>query len=150
MYVLLPKQDIASFINDASFDDIVSKIEGAKKNSSRLIMDFPKFQYEASNQLKDPLSLAGMATAFSSENADFSNMIETSAGNVYISDLFQNTSITVDEKGTEAAAVTVVEMSTTSIPVDEPKVFNCDRPFMFVIQENQTGAILFIGIVKHP
>lgn len=150
MYVLLPKQDLEIFINASSYDEIVSKIDGAKNNSSRLILDFPKFQYEASNQLKDPLSLSGMETAFSSENADFSNMIKTSAENVYISDLFQNTSITVDEKGTEAAAVTVVEMGVTSIPADEPKIFNCDRPFMLVIQENQTGAILFIGEVKHP
>jgi len=150
MYVLLPKKNIETFINASSYDDIVTKIDGAKKNSSRLTMDFPKFQYEATNQLKDPLSLAGMETAFSSENADFSNMIEMSNENVYISDLFQNTSITVDEKGTEAAAVTVVEMGVTSIPVDESKVFNCNRPFMFVIQENQTGAILFIGVVKHP
>lgn len=150
MYVLLPTEDIETFINESSYDDIVTKINSAKNNSSRLILDFPKFQYKASNQFKDPLSSAGMETAFSSENADFSKMIETANENVYVSDLFQNTSITVDEKGTEAAAVTVVEMGVTSIPVDEPKVFNCNRPFLFVIQENQTGAILFIGVVNHP
>ena len=150
MYILLPKENIETFINTASFDEIAAKIENAKQSSSPLILDFPKFKYEVSNDLKDPLSLSGMKTSFSPDEADFSNMIESANGNVYISDLFQNASIIVDEKGTEAAAVTVITMGVTSVPSDEPKVFNCNRPFMFIIQENQTGSTLFIGAVRHP
>jgi len=150
MYILLPKGDIETLTNESTFEGIATKLERANQNSSPLILDFPKFQYEVSNDLKDPLSLSGMEKAFSSEDADFSNMFEASNGNAFISDLFQNVTITVDERGTEAAAVTVISMDVTSVPIDEPKIFNCNRPFMFVIQDNQTGSILVIGVLKHP
>ncbi|MGV8906455.1 MAG: serpin family protein [Acetobacterium sp.] len=150
MYILLPKGTIETLISESTFEGIATKLERANQNSSPLILDLPKFQYQVSNDLKEPLSVSGMEMAFSSENADFSNMFEAANGNVFISDLFQNATIIVDEQGTEATAVTAISMDVTSAPSDEPKVFNCNRPFMFVIQENQTGSILFIGVVRKP
>ena len=79
-------------------------------------------------------------------------MIEIAGENVYVSDIFQNCKIINDEKGTEAAAVTVVEMVVTSAPIveEEPVEFNCNKPFMYVIEDDATGAVLFMGIVHRP
>ena len=86
-----------------------------------------------------------MGLAFS-DNADFSRMSDLPAKIDFVK---QDTYISTDESGTEAAAVTTVGMVNTSMPVAPPKVvFNADRPFIYVIQENSTGAILFMGSVK--
>jgi len=69
---------------------------------------------------------------------------------VFISNIFQNARIIVDEEGTEAAAVTIIEMEATSArpQPDEPIVFKCDPPFVLVIQDSITGANLFMGVVN--
>ncbi|MBE0451661.1 MAG: hypothetical protein IBX70_12560 [Clostridia bacterium] len=84
--------------------------------------------------------------------ADFSELIVVPEGNVYINNIFQNARIIVDEKGTQAAAVTVVEVEATSaIPEPEEIVeFKCDHPFVIVIQDSVTGANLFMGVVNNP
>ena len=71
---------------------------------------------------------------------------------MFINNIFQNARIIVDEEGTEAAAVTVIEMEATSArpEPDEPIIFKCDRPFVLVIQDSTTGANLFMGIVNDP
>ena len=81
---------------------------------------------------------------FVDENkADFSKMSD----GLYIGFVKQKTFIDVNESGTEAAAVTIVGMEKNSIGGGTPKVINfiADRPFLFIIQENSTGAVLFIG-----
>jgi serpin B len=81
----------------------------------------------------------GMKLAFT-DNADFSNIADE---NLFISRVLHNTYIEVTEEGTEAAAVTVVEIGYTSVPMIP--VFQVNKPFLFVIRENSTGVILFIG-----
>ncbi len=85
----------------------------------------------------------GMKAAFS-PNADFSGI---AAQPLRISGVVHKTFVEVTESGTEAAAVTSVEMVLMSLPVDkkEPVLFRVDRPFVFAICERSTGAILFIG-----
>jgi serpin B len=62
----------------------------------------------------------------------------------------QDTYISTDESGTEAAAVTTVGMEVTSMPsTPRSVIFNAERPFIYIIQENSTGAILFMGAVKN-
>ena len=83
------------------------------------------------------------------------NVILEALNNV-TKDLSQRTTIPVlngivfdvNEKGTEAAAVTVVGIVETSAPVTESVVFKADKPFIYMIQENSTGSILFMGTVK--
>ena len=87
-----------------------------------------------------------MGIAFSPKDADFSRMSDYLA---YIAFVKQDTYISTDELGTEAAAVTVVGMGlTTANPTPQKVVFNADKPFIYLIQENSTGAVLFMGAVK--
>jgi serpin B len=106
----------------------------------------PRFTFSYKNILNDELSAMGMGIAFTPQ-ADFSGI--NGVGNLNISKVIHKTFVDVNEEGTEAAAVTAVEIEFTSMPADPP-VFHVDRPFVFAIRETTTGAILFIGLVKNP
>lgn len=106
----------------------------------------PKFKTEYSKKLNDLLTKMGMGITFT-DAADFSGITDVPAR---ISFVKQDTYISTDESGTEAAAVTTVGMELTSMPSQPQKViFNAERPFIYIIQENSTGAILFMGAVKN-
>lgn len=107
-------------------------------------LKLPKFTFDYTADMTKVLSEMGMPTAFS-DFADFSGMAEES---LMISQVKQKTFIDVNEKGTEAAAVTFIGFVATSIgPAPQKKFveFHADRPFIFVIREKSTGAVLFIG-----
>jgi serpin B len=89
-----------------------------------------------------------MGLAFEAERADFSRIIENRE--LYISGVLHKTFVQVDEEGTEAAAVTVVEMRTTSIEPPAGISMRVDHPFMFVLRERQSGTILFMGKILQP
>lgn len=102
----------------------------------------PRFKNQNKFLLNDPLKGLGMNLAFS-DNADFTNIADTS---LHISRVIHDTYIEVTEEGTEAAAVTVVEVMTDSMPIIlSTPVFKVNKPFLFVIREKSTGVILFIG-----
>ena len=106
----------------------------------------PKFTTRYSTGLVPALAALGMGIAFNDARADFSGM--TPAGGVFISDVRHKTFVQVDEAGTEAAAVTSVEVGVTSVgPLTEIRI---DRPFLFALRERLSGTILFIGIVRNP
>jgi len=110
----------------------------------------PKFKIETQYSLPGTLSTMGMPTAFTS-NADFSGM--DGKTDLYISDVVHKAYIEVNEEGTEAAAATAVIMKTMAaapgreVPVP---VFKADHPFLFVIQDNNTGTVLFTGRITNP
>ena len=103
----------------------------------------PKFTFSYKKKLNDPLISLGLGVAFSG-GADFSEISRDY--DLYISKVKHKTFIEVDEEGTEAAAVTSVEIRYNSAGSS----FLLDRPFLFVIKEKYTGAILFIGRVSDP
>lgn len=147
MLVLLPK-------NEKKLLDVVGALSGSGywaelKSGLReheVELYIPKFKTEYSKKLNSVLSDMGMGLAFTN-NADFSGMSDISAKIDFVK---QDTYISVDEVGTEAAAVTTVGMVMTSMPAQPQKVvFNANKPFIYVIQENYTGSILFMGIVKN-
>jgi serpin B len=105
----------------------------------------PKFKDEYEVKLNDVLSAMGMGVAFTGA-ADFSGI--NGYGNIYIDYVQHNTFIDVSEKGTEAAAATVVAIRELSMPVNPE--FYATRPFLFAITEKETGAILFIGKMNEP
>jgi serine protease inhibitor len=107
-------------------------------------IELPRFTYGWKDLLNDPLIHLGLGIAFGG-GADFSR-ITTKAG-LYISRVIHQTFIDVMEEGTEAAAATIVELRENAI--DEP-AFRADRPFLYLIKENSTGAILFMGKVGKP
>lgn len=109
----------------------------------------PKFKLSYETSLNQALKELGMQEAFAPTSANFSKMI-TDDADIYISDVKQKTFIEVSEEGTEASAVTSVEMKVASLPVDGPFNMEVNRPFMFTIVDNETKAILFIGIMQQP
>ncbi|MBU4541716.1 MAG: serpin family protein [Firmicutes bacterium] len=110
----------------------------------------PKFTMAYEKSLNQPLTELGMGNAFDAGKADFSGLAEDgTAGNIYISEVKHKTFIEVDEVGTEAAAVTSVEVGVTSMPAYDFEL-NFDRPFFYAIQDSESGAIIFIGAVFDP
>jgi serpin B len=111
----------------------------------------PKFEYEVKNALTEVLKEMGMVQAFDPYGAEFQPMIDLRDENVYIGNIFQHTKIINDEKGTEAAAATVVENEATSAEFEEQPInFHMNKPFIYVIEENVSGVPMFMGIVYKP
>lgn len=106
----------------------------------------PKFEFDTKYFMKEVLSAMGMHSAFSSD-ADFSGI--DGKRNLFINQVIHQAYVNVDEEGTEAAAATAVGMVETAMPRNM-KIFNADHPFIFIIQEKETGAILFLGKVVNP
>ena len=146
MMVLLPKEDknledVAQVLQQSDYWSNLKRELGNKK----VDLFIPKFKTEYSKKLNDVLTDMGMGIAFEADKADFSRMSDRDA---YISFVTQDTYIATDEVGTEAAAVTVVGIIETSAPVTESVVFKADKPFIYMIQENSSGSVLFMGAVK--
>jgi len=108
----------------------------------------PKFTFESSFSLSEALITMGMTDAFNPDVADFSGMADA---DLFIQEALHKAFIAVDENGTEAAAATAVIIGVTSAPMPvEPIVVNIDKPFLFYIQDAETGEILFMGRVLNP
>jgi serine protease inhibitor len=110
-------------------------------------VQLPRFRAETDKVLNDPLIALGMGIAFGLGAADFSGL-SPAGRDLAISMVRQKTFIQVDELGTEAAAVTAVEISRTSMPARP--VFRADRPFLLAIRERSSGALLFLGRIGAP
>jgi serine protease inhibitor len=112
-------------------------------------LQLPKFKYEYNEkQMKPILTDLGMGIAFDPDKADFTRI--NPDGGLYISKVIHKTYIETNEEGTEAAAVTAVEVGVTSVGPDQTYYFTIDRPFVYFIREKSTGTILFIGTVMNP
>jgi serpin B len=148
MYVFLPNKDVTldSFVESLSQDtlenyvDRFSLVEG-------LEVKFPKFKLEYGvKRLNDVLEKLGMGIAFDPFNANFSGIAPKE---LFIDYVDHKAVIEVNEKGTVAAAATVVGISFSAVPADLPN-FIVDRPFFFVIRDDRSGTILFMGKVVDP
>jgi serpin B len=104
----------------------------------------PKYTVEYEIELSDVLGALGMEIAFHPTDADFSNLV--AAEDAHIDAVKHKTFMAVDEKGTEAAAVTSVEIGVTSMP---PSI-RVDRPFIVAVRERFSGSILFLGRMVDP
>jgi len=110
-------------------------------------LSMPKFQAESSFGLAEKLAAMGMPDAFDAQKADFSGM--TGKPDLMISSVLHQATIDVNEKGTEAAAATVVVMNMASMP-GESYTIRLDKPFIYVIYETTTNTIVFMGRVVNP
>jgi serpin B len=143
MMILLPDEGrfrevegkLNSTMIDAAFD--------ALETREFILFTMPKFSFDWSAGLTDELKVLGMKNAFDSAAADFSGI--DGARDLYLSNILHKAFISVDEQGTEAGASTVV-IGTGGIP----EIFSVDRPFIFLIRDNPTGTILFLGRVTNP
>ena len=148
MNVFLPKED--STLKE--FEKMLTEDNWKKWNSEFHEKEgtilLPKFQLEYEVVLNETLKKLGMTTAFD-EGANFRKMIKEDDP-LWISKVKQKTFMDVNEKGTEAAGATSVEMKTTSAPIDGPFHMEVNRPFFIAITNNETGAILFMGSISNP
>jgi len=145
MVILLPRAGQFEAFEDSldaqRVDAILKQLE-----SRRVALTMPRFEFESSFGLKEALAAMGMAVAFSGD-ADFSGM--TGNRDLYIADVVHKAFVSVDEAGTEAAAATAVVMRLTALP-GTPVEVTVDRPFVFLIRDIETGAILFVGRMVAP
>ncbi|WP_435352782.1 serpin family protein [Emticicia sp. SJ17W-69] len=141
MTILLPdeKTPVTNMINSMSTTEWKSLNSALQEQ--KVIVGLPKFTLEYETNLNKVLSNMGMPTMFS-DAADLSK-ISPPAGKIKVGFVKQNTFVAVDEKGTEAAAVTTIGIEVTSVPI-MPE-FICNRPFAFFISEKQSNTILFAG-----
>lgn len=108
----------------------------------------PRFKLEYEIELKKMLKALGMDTAFNPGRANFERMAPIPP-NIYIDKVKHKTFVEVNEKGTEAAAVTSVEVKKESARANFFRM-TVDRPFFFAIEDRQTGSILFMGSIVDP
>ena len=156
MTILLPNSGrFRQFENTLDGSSAEAILEGLEFELVRLTM--PKFQMESTFSLSNTLMAMGMPDAFDDGAANFSGMDGLSCrakGDIclLISDVLHKAFVSVDEAGTEAAAATAVIVATTRAVVVEPEPIEVvvDRPFVFLIRDRGTGAILFLGRVFEP
>jgi len=136
MYLIMAENDInveqelSAAINDEMF------------KSTYIKMSMPKFKIEYETSLNEILMHMGINTAFDEKNADFTKMFDK--GNMWFTKTIHKTFINVDEKGTEAAAVTAIHMAGSAMP-PEPIELKLNKPFYFAIRDNTSGETLFMG-----
>lgn len=150
MQVFLPKEesDLATFKETITAENWAlwqGKFE--EREGTTLL---PKFQLDYEIELNDALLKLGMTSAFDFE-ANFEKMIQET-NPIWIDEVKQKTFLEVNEKGTEAAAATVIEVVTESSVVDEDESFymEVNRPFFITITDEKTGMILFMGVIENP
>ena len=144
MTVILPNE--GKFISDLTKTLNADTIASLRRNMEECLVDLklPRFTTEMKLPLKGIVAKLGAPSMFDATRADFSSFAN---GNVYVSEMLQKAKIEVSEEGTKAAAVTMGMVKLTSMRPQEPRRvdFHCDRPFVYMIQDNYTGAILFMG-----
>jgi serine protease inhibitor len=150
-YVMLPKDNVSlaaamASLEGTGFSDLRAALS---QETTKVVLGLPKLDTDFGTSLKAPLEALGMPLAFDPDHADFSGMAPP--GLAYIGDVFHKTKVKVDEKGTVAAAATVVEMGATAIAeqVQPPQII-CDRPYLIAIVDEKSGTMLFLGAVNDP
>ena len=151
MTLVLPRENV-------SLDTLIGNLTAAKwlnwmqqLKEDTVTVEFPKFTFQYNIVLNKTLQTMGMAVAFDPNKADFTRMHRPVSGQrVYISLVKHKSFVEVNEEGTEAAAVTVVVVSVTTVGPKTKRYFKADRPFLFVIREKNSNAILFMGKMVNP
>jgi serpin B len=146
MIVLLPRNSSLAAAEAALDPDALSALV-QNATTRRVMVYFPKFTTRTDYSLAGPLAEMGMPDAFGSA-ADFSGLDGTR--NLNISTVIHSAYVRVDEEGTEAAAATHISFGVGAAAPEMPVVFRADHPFIFLIQDNDTKTILFIGRIANP
>ncbi|NNF54165.1 MAG: serpin family protein [Acidimicrobiales bacterium] len=120
----------------------------ATQSDYAVALSFPKFNFKTSQDLIPLFQPLGVVDVFSETLADLTGIAPAEAARLYVSGAFHQATIEVDELGTTATAATALVVGATSAP--EPVSLSVDRPFLFVIQHDESGEPLFIGRVTDP
>ncbi len=137
----IPLEQVLDSLSDPAWQQILEQMR-----PRRGMVALPRLQLTSSANLVPPLVNLGLEVAFG-EQADFSGIASIPTR---ISEVIHKAVLTVDEVGSEAAAATSVGVVTRSAPIEDPFVVRSDRPFVAVIQDHRTGAILFVAVVQDP
>jgi len=149
MYVFLPAGDntlesLMAGLSEAKLDTYLNQL-----STTELDLQLPKLKLDYGKvDLKEALTNLGMGIAFDKNSADFSRIANVKPQRLYLAFVDHKAVIEVNEKGTEAAAVTNVGISTTAMPMRTQFIVN--RPYMFIIRDDRSGTILFSGLITDP
>lgn len=149
MLVLLPEiGQFNEFESSLSYDNLQEILDSLKRKNANVFL--PRFEFESRFNLSSQLRALGIVEAFDPTLADFSGMhgMPPPAG-IWMDRVIHKTFVPVDEEGTEAAASTAVIFKSVSAP-EETFEFKADRPFFFLVRDDDTGTILFMGIMLNP
>ena len=139
--------DAGNFANfEASFDSAKLDSILAGLTKQEVLLDMPRFKVETTASLEGLLQSLGMTSGFTPGIADFSGMDGTT--NLHVGNGIHKAFINVAEKGTEAAAATAVSMGATAMPAG--LTISADHPFLYILRDQPTGAVLFMGRVLDP
>ena len=146
MVALMPAEgslgEFEQSLTAESLQGILDQLERAS-----VTLSIPKFKFDAAFALNDALEAMGMKDAFDPMKANFSGMDGTTS--LYISSALHKAFVDVNEEGTEAAAATAVAIGLTSAPGQSYTIM-LDHPFLFLIRDNATGTLLFVGRMADP
>ena len=145
---LLPNEgvDLYDYIASLTGEGLQNTLKTAKPEQVQAAI--PKFTYDYSIFMNSALSKLGINEAFNENAADFSKLGKSENGNIYISDVIHKTFIAVDEKGTKAGAVTAVIVKDNAIAIIDHMIY-LNRPFVYMIIDNETKLPAFIGAVTN-
>ncbi|MDP2232387.1 MAG: serpin family protein, partial [Actinomycetota bacterium] len=152
MYVILPAKGASVFDLVDSLDaDQIRQLRGSLKGRSGTLR-MPKFTTRYERELSADFKALGIALAFAPESADFTRMADAEPGALYIAGVNHKTFLAIDEKGTEAAAVTSIEMGATGFEGSSAPPFTMvvDRPYLTLIVDERSGTVLFAGAIRDP
>ena len=144
------KIDTRTWLNSQEPADLFGTISAmmAQKANTSVMLALPRYEVSFEDSLINELETMGMGIAFDGALADFSRLNESRTKGLFISEVKHKTVIRVDEKGTEAAAVTSVAIDESANWADIELVF--DRPFIYGIMDLKTNLPLFVGILEDP
>jgi serpin B len=150
MVIILPNTQnglppLEAQLSPAKLDEWLQQLDSGPP-SNEVTAVLPKVQIESSYDLVKPLQALGMKLAFTPGRADFTGISRDRGNPLFVNQVVHKAFLRIDEKGTEAAAATGIEIRGER---GGPSFF-ADHPFLFLIRDKQTGAILFLGRVSEP
>ena len=149
MFVILPDdRDGIDALGELLSADIIEQW-GDKLQESEVVVSMPKFKMKTHYDLGEPLSNMGITDVFKDEISDLWGIADTRPNIIFVSKAVQDAFVDVNEEGTEAAAVTTIILTMESAP-PPPIRFTADHPFVFIIHDDESGTILFMGKVADP
>ena len=149
MLVALPKQVDGLARLEAMLSAKTLELKVSALTPQRVSLSLPRFTLSAAFELNDALSILGMPLPFDRGRADFSGMVSQAKNDLCISKVLHQADIDVNEEGTVAVASTAMISTVRSLPT-KPIVFTADRPFLFLIRDTRSGAVLFLGKMVDP
>lgn len=158
---ILPKDGIDNYINNLTEKDfeLIDKMKKSASRDLRISLSMPRFKYDFNlDHFKDDLIKMGIVDAFDGLNANFEGIItkenlkKYNRENLFIDDAIHKTAIDLNENGTKAAAVTYFGLRDSAIAIEDYEMvkINFDKPFVYMIRDNNTKEILFFGAVNTP